>query len=340
MNLMDVLSTGELQQDQWSLSSQKFGEEGQVTVVGFSGLYNGDTHKIYILKCDKCSQDPELFGEGYFKTVKSSLVKGCLPCGCSKKTLWSEDQHIVICSRKAKELGYTFLGFEGEYRGSKTKIRMLCDDHGVWNTGNIANMVYCGNGCPSCKLVIIGNTTGKSNIKPDEVMISSFLSTGCFSDNTEFWRSERKDKRGNKVFWFMSCPDCGETAEAFTNNLQQGHRPCICNSQRQKEAYINLLRESGNLQIAALKFGIALDSKRRIKRQKVKCLYELETWAVYTFPDVVSCKKAERECLQELECGVVLKRDMPDGWTETTWTYNLDKIIEIYERNGVRNKDD
>lgn len=44
--------------------------------------------------------------------------------------------------------------------------------------------------------------------------------------------------------------------------------------------------------------------------------------------------KAERECLQELECGVVLKRDMPDGYTETTWYYNLEKIIQIYERNG------
>jgi hypothetical protein len=25
---------------------------------------------------------------------------------------------------------------------------------------------------------------------------------------------------------------------------------------------------------------------------------------------------------------------MPDGYTETTWVYNLDKIVEIYERNG------
>ena len=25
---------------------------------------------------------------------------------------------------------------------------------------------------------------------------------------------------------------------------------------------------------------------------------------------------------------------MPDGWTETTYPYNIDKIIEIYEKHG------
>jgi hypothetical protein len=25
---------------------------------------------------------------------------------------------------------------------------------------------------------------------------------------------------------------------------------------------------------------------------------------------------------------------MRDGWSETTWVYNLERIIEIYERNG------
>ena len=34
------------------------------------------------------------------------------------------------------------------------------------------------------------------------------------------------------------------------------------------------------------------------------------------------------------ETGVVLKRDMPDGYSETTWAYNIGKVKDIYERNG------
>jgi hypothetical protein len=49
---------------------------------------------------------------------------------------------------------------------------------------------------------------------------------------------------------------------------------------------------------------------------------------------VEQCKKAERECKKELETGVVLKRDMPDGYSETTWAYNIGKVKDIYERNG------
>lgn len=49
---------------------------------------------------------------------------------------------------------------------------------------------------------------------------------------------------------------------------------------------------------------------------------------------MAACKKAERECKKELETGVVLKRDMPDGWTETTWSYNIGKVVDIYKRNG------
>lgn len=52
------------------------------------------------------------------------------------------------------------------------------------------------------------------------------------------------------------------------------------------------------------------------------------------FPDKQSCLKAERECLQELDCGVLSREEMPDGYTETTDASNLVKIENIYRRNG------
>ncbi|MGL5012968.1 MAG: GIY-YIG nuclease family protein [Bacteroidales bacterium] len=185
------------------------------------------------------------------------------------------------------------------------------------------------NGCPWCK----AETISEANTKPDDEMIACFLATGAFNQDTKFWRSERKNKEGHRGYWYMSCPECGETGESASNNLQKGKRPCACSPMRQQECYINWLVDEYNNAIA-IKFGIANNSKQRIKEQNRFSAYNIKQHSVYTFPSVEQCKKAEREYRQELETGVVLKRDMKDGYTETTWTYNIDKIIEIYERNG------
>lgn len=333
MNLEDVLDPEYgLQQDEWSLSKPTFGDEGQLegplTVVGWNGR-RGNGNKLYILKCSKCSQDSELFGDGYFRSTKSNLVNGQVPCGCSKTPRWSEEQYIVLCQRKTQELGYKFLGFEGEWKGTFTKIGMLCDEHGDWSSGSINNLINNGHGCPGCK----ADAVAESKIKPDNEMIGSFHESGAFHPDTKFWRSERKKSDGYKGYWFMSCPECGESGESFCSDLQKGRRPCACSKHRQQECYINWLIDDHNNAVA-IKFGIANNSKQRIKNQDRQSAYTLKQHSVYVFPDTLSCKKAERECKKELDCGVVLKRDMPDGYSETTWAYNIGKVKDIYERNG------
>ena len=89
MNLEDLLLAESLEQDGWSLSRPRYGTEGQLEVIGWSGKKCGD-HKFYILRCSKCGQDSELFGEGYFKSLKSNLVRGLVPCGCSNIPKWSK----------------------------------------------------------------------------------------------------------------------------------------------------------------------------------------------------------------------------------------------------------
>ena len=85
MNLEDVIdpetvnSVHALQQDEWSLSKPTFGEEGQLEVVGWSGKRAGRNDKFYVGRCTKCSQDSELFGEGYFRSLKVNLIQKSLP---------------------------------------------------------------------------------------------------------------------------------------------------------------------------------------------------------------------------------------------------------------------
>lgn len=330
MNLEDVIdSKYGLQEDEWSLADTRFGEEGQLQVVGWSGRSGGN--KFYILKCSKCSQDSELFGDGYFRSVKSHLVNlEQIPCGCSRSTKWTKKQFTVLCERKASLLGHTFLDFSGEWKGNTTKIKMLCKKHGEWDTGTIDTLLSGrGRGCPSCKADILSQI----NRKPDDIVIMKFFESGAFHPETKFWRSNRLTKAGGTGYWFMSCPECGQEGESLSAHLRYGNRPCACGKQRQTEGYVNGIVDSNGLTLA-IKFGIANSSMRRLRDQNWLSPYDINRIVVYKFPDVASCKRAERECKQTLECGVITKEDLPDGYTETTYVYNLDRIIEIYERNG------
>lgn len=312
----------EIEQDQWSKTSPVFGDQSQLSVIGF--VKDGVTQKKkYAVHCESCSKDPELFSRPIFLSTKTELESGSIPCGCSKKPKWSKDQFFVLCSRKAKSLGFDFIGFMGEWKNQRTNLHMHCAVHGDWFTGTITNLLNHGKTCYKC------NSTG--NLKPDEEMIASFFASGAFHPDTKFWRSDRKTKQGVKVYWKVSCPICLSVSESFVANLQKGHLPCHCvNDQRQ--AYINLLKDAGTE--IAVKFGVAVNSSRRLYQQQSTCNYTIQQESVWLFDDKFSCLSAERECRESLECGIVLKRDMPDGYTETTWLYNLDKIKQIYEKHG------
>lgn len=321
MNLVDLLDEDGLKQDEWSLTAPTFGKEGQLTVVGWSGKSYGT--KYYILKCNKCSEDTELFGDGHFKSLRGHLSTGAIPCNCARSYRWSKCQYEILCLRKADELGYKFLGFLG-WLGRVTKLHLSCPEHGKWTSGIIKDFVNRGVGCPECN----GGTR-----KADEVMIASFFASEAFDPATKFWRSGRNNTQGKRTHWNVECPVCGEQAEAYCGSLQKGHRPCACSPMRQQECYINWVIDDTGV-TKAIKFGIANDSNRRIKNQNKKSVHEIVQRTVYIFSTVESCKAAERECKSTLVTGVVPKQEMSDGYTETTYVSNLDKIKQIYIKHG------
>lgn len=60
----------------------------------------------------------------------------------------------------------------------------------------------------------------------------------------------------------------------------------------------------------------------------------IKHFATWEFPDVSSCKKAEKEVKLSIQTAVIDKELMRDGWTETCWPHEIDKIIKIYEDFG------
>lgn len=67
---MDLTSIDKLDdkihEDNWSATRPKFGLDRQLTVVGWTGFSRAGG-KHYIVHCSKCSEDPEMFGDGVFQ---------------------------------------------------------------------------------------------------------------------------------------------------------------------------------------------------------------------------------------------------------------------------------
>ena len=310
-----------------TLTGLVFGETGQLQIVGWSGKHG--TVKLHILHCSTCSKDPELFGEGYFKTTKSGLNKGLMPCGCSNIPKWSQTQTEVICGRKCKELGIKFVGFIGEYKGAKTPCNLFCPEHGEYSVTKISYFVNRGQkGCKLCKAA----DAAKRFRKPDETMIASFFKSGVFHPDTKFTRSERKLSNGYPAFWNVYCPVCEQEVDSYCGSLQSGCLPCECKGTRQTRAYITGIYDKDT--IIALKFGVAQNPNRRIKEQQPHTIYELKHLGVWEFPKEAMCLAAERECKNSLVCSVVPKEELKDGYTETSYISNLENIISIYEDFG------
>lgn len=105
-----------------------------------------------------------------------------------------------------------------------------------------------------------------------------------------------------------------------------------CRGKNQKEGYLNLILD-GDTTIG-LKFGVSQESNKRLIQQNSKNALRMENFGVWLFEGVDECLSAEKQCKKELECGVLSKRELEDGHTETTHIKNLDRIIEIYENHG------
>lgn len=164
-------------------------------------------------------------------------------------------------------------------------------------------------------------------------MIKSFMETEAFDLKTKFWRSDRVDGSGYKNFWFYFCPRCDKITESRYMTMQEGFLSCdCCRYERQKYAYVALVKD-GDLDVC-LKFGVSVNPISRIKQQGFQTSYSTELLGSWEFIDRETANLAEKECKDKLDCGVIPKQDYPDGFSETTYLYELDNIIKIYEYYG------
>jgi len=333
MDLKEITDLyGELQQDSWSVNRPHFGENNHLTVIGWAGLYRKQDRR-FVVHCSICAKDSELNGEGYFISYKFSLTAKIgmqLPCACAVNTNWTEHQYTVLCKRKLTKLGLEFLGWSGsEFVGGSTKVRILCPSHGEFCTTTVKAFVNQNNTKGNCRKC---GDISKSIVskKPISFFLNRFYSQGKFPATTEFsWI----DNNGSVRVWSVRCGDCGGVFQSLTYSLVLGGRGCGCSYENQKEAYIlEILNNDGAA--VGIKFGVSGNARKRSVSINRLCVFNVRLSRIYRFGNSSLCRSAENSCKNILECAVISKENMLDGWSETTHLENFEKVEEIYRQHG------
>lgn len=334
MNLEEILNSGDgiLHPTDWVLSD-KF--PGNLSVVGWSGTWRrgpkGD--KVFIIRCTECAKDPELYGEGYFKTYKFSMTgkRITVPCGCSKAHQYTESQHSTLCERKATRLGLKFLGWKGEYSKLSTRVLLHCSLHGVWSSSSVSAFINQSNTKGNCRKC--GDLAGTiKRTKETDEFVNRFSNSGKFHKDTVFNFIGHRDDKTCRL-WQVVCGRCQEVYKSRTSSLDEGQVLCSCSlHENQRFCYINVVYKHSYP--VALKFGISVNPTIRVKGINNKTKLHVVLDKVFQFKQPMLAKRAEESCKTLLKPIKLTKEDLPDGWSETTCLENYDRIVEIFKTFG------
>jgi hypothetical protein len=91
--------------------------------------------------CPLCKEDEFSEVKSYFTAHISALKNGNIPCRCSSSYRWSEAENKIRANIVAKDMGYNFLGWKGDYEGDKTYLLLKNSDGEVWDSTSLTNLL-------------------------------------------------------------------------------------------------------------------------------------------------------------------------------------------------------
>lgn len=120
-------------------------------------IIDGSVPVLCKVKCKICSQDNELFPEGYFIVNLHNVTRGHKPCGCSKSVKWNKDQWLILAKRASRNRSFVVKDYAEKFHGYKTKVLCECLIDGSEWTPLIRNIISGVAVCQKCKSKAVGD---------------------------------------------------------------------------------------------------------------------------------------------------------------------------------------
>lgn len=259
---------------------------------------------------------------------------GCPKCAGVKKLTQQEAEDNV--KSKCAELNYTFEPFE--YISSKrTVLTLTCNNGHTWNTTTYHKLQQATKKYGCCKKC--GSMKCSEKMRFDTDYVLQKINLRCKDLNYKCGKFDYISVVKTKLP--LTCNKGHSWSTTICRDFLNGSSCPICKGHSQKIAYINSITD-GETYIG-LKYGIESIEGKRCRQQNCSSSFEIKRIKSFEFKSVELCKKAESECKKIFQSenmrlnkkkGILSKKELPDGYTETTYIKNIDKIVEIYKKHG------
>lgn len=291
-------------------------------VGGVDNITSGTKLKLH---CNICGYD-------WGTTSVSKFLdcgRGCPSCSNNISKLTTRQFVEDAISKHGAVYDYSLININDEIILSRQKLDVNCLLHGPWPV-DYQHHVERGSGCPhpECCWKKISEVKASNT---EEFIHKAIKVHGDKYDYT--------DTVYHRAFTTLEikCNACKNVFPQLASDHLSGCGCPYCAGKNQKELYIFKVSD-GDIPVA-IKSGIAINHKIRLRQQQGKSCYDLEVITVFVFDEVEDCKKAESECKATLNRGILTKQEYPDGYMETYNINDLDKIKEIAVKyNGVENE--
>ena len=300
--------------------------DGNLEVVE---LIEKSKHSKYKVVCKICSQDKELFPDGYFISNKKSLEAGHLPCGCSPSHKWSTSSYIVKLNRVLDGSGIEYKIPKNIKITRQTRIQLYCNKHKVWWETSVGNVIK-GTKCKLChfdKLHLIK--------RKDEKLVVQQITSKLKDSGYEFIGFVSGYRTAHSYINFL-CKHHGPQQISISNLLygENGCASCKCsgyNKAKPGSLYITLWY---NKNCGFIKFGITNGSVQdRVNNQKRFTNFTPRELFTKTWNDGRVAHEIESKLKKQTEIkrGVVDKDIFEDGYTETMRYIDFEKLVSKIE---------
>lgn len=161
-----------------------FSKEYEHNILTVKECLGGKGNKRkYIIECNVCSLDSELYPYGSLTSTKSNLTTRNTPnCGCNpRKHLLEAWQHEIKVRRICENKNLVFGGWVGAFTGTNTtRVKLICKYHGLSENTRVDKLYIGEGGCQPCSQEL-GNYGWYKGREDDEDFLYLLCSEGVES---------------------------------------------------------------------------------------------------------------------------------------------------------------